>query len=167
GCVRLAGGIFEVRKNYGLLLDVWEHLIQDSRFDLDLVIVGRRGGSEADALIARLEASPLYRRRIFWLRGLGDSALSWLYERCHVALQPSFYEGWGLPVVEALQHRRPVIAADRGGIPEAAMGQARLIDPDDVRAWYKALADVSQAPRASIPPVQLPSWDDPAASIRT
>ena len=69
----LAVGTFEVRKNYGLLLDVWQRLIDDPQFDLDLVIVGMRGW-EADDIIERLEASPLYEQRIFWLRDLGDGA---------------------------------------------------------------------------------------------
>ena len=50
----LAVGTFEVRKNYGLLLDVWGRLASDPGFDLDLVIVGMRGW-EADDVISRLE----------------------------------------------------------------------------------------------------------------
>ena len=99
-------------------------------------------------MIDRLETSALHGQCIFWLRDLGDGAVSWLYERCHVALYPSLYEGWGLPVVEALQHRRPVIASNRGAVPEAGLGIAQIIDPDDLAAWCEAVAAIARAPRA-------------------
>ena len=165
GRFALSVGTFEVRKNYGLLLDLWTRLTADPSFDLDLVIVGMRGWM-ADELIGRFEASPLWNRRVFWLRGVCDAALSWLYERCHLVVYPSLYEGWGLPVVEALQHRRPVIASNRGAIPEAGMGVATIIDPDDVEAWGRAIAGMAVAPRATMPPTTPPAWDDAAAAAR-
>ncbi len=165
GRFALAVGTFEVRKNYGLLLDLWHDLTTRADFDLDLVIVGMRGWM-ADDVIERLGTSPLRNRRVFWLRGVGDAALSWLYERCHVVVYPSLYEGWGLPVVEALQHRRPVIASSRGAIPEAGMGVATIIDPDDARAWRRAIAEMAAAPRATMPPITPPSWDVTAATAR-
>ncbi len=166
GRFALAVGTFEVRKNYGLLMDVWDRMMSDQEFDLILVIVGMRGW-EADDVIARMEASPLYGQHIFWLRNLGDGAVSWLYEHCHLALYPSLYEGWGLPVVEALQHRRPVIASNRGAVPEAGLGIAQIIDPDDLTAWCEAISTIAQAPRAGSPPVTPPSWDETAATIRS
>jgi len=162
----LAVGTFEVRKNYGLLLDVWDRLTRDPDFELNLVIVGMRGW-KADDVIDRLESSPLNGRRIFWLRDLRDNALSWLYTRCHIAVYPSLYEGWGLPVVEALQHRRPVIASNRGAVPEAGLGIAQIIDPDDLPAWCDAVAKSDRAARVENPPVTLPSWDEAAATIRS
>lgn len=166
GKFAIAVGTFEVRKNYGLLLDVWDRLAPDQEFDLDLVIVGMRGW-EADHVIDRLEASTLHGRRIFWLCDLGDGAVSWLYARCHVVLYPSLYEGWGLPVVEALQHRRPVIASNRGAVPEAGSGIAQIIDPDDLPAWCEAIAVIARAPRADTPAIMLPSWDETAAMTRS
>jgi len=166
GRFALSVGTFEVRKNYGLLLDVWEHLSRDPEFDLFLIIVGMRGW-KADDVIRRLEASALYERQVFWLSDLDDGAVSWLNEHCHVALYPSLYEGWGLPVVEALQHRRPVIASNRGAVPEAGLGIARIVDPDDLPAWCAAVSTIARAPRAETSPVVPPSWDDAAATIRS
>lgn len=133
---------------------------------MDLVIVGMRGW-EADDVISRLESSTLYGQRIFWLRDLGDGGLSWLYAGCHVVVFPSLYEGWGLPVVEALQHRRPVIASNRGGAPEAGLGIAQIIDPDDLAAWCEAVSAIGRAPRAETPRVTPPKWEDAAAVIRS
>jgi glycosyltransferase involved in cell wall biosynthesis len=166
GRFALAVGTFEVRKNYGLLLDVWARLMPNPDFDLDLVIVGMRGW-QADDVMARVEASPDDERRIFWFRDLGDGAVSWLYAHCHVVLFPSLYEGWGLPVVEALQHRRPVIASNRGAVPEAGLGVAKIIDPDDLSGWCDAVAAMARSQRAETGVVNAPSWDEAATAVRS
>ena len=160
----LAVGTFEIRKNYGLLLDIWEALAKDPNFDLDLVVVGAHGW-RAEAVIKRFEASPLLGKRVHWLRGLGDPALSWLYEHAHVSLFPSLYEGWGLPVVESLMHGCPVIASNRGSVPEAGFGVATIVDPDDKAAWIEAVRRSALAPRGGVPPMAFPGWDDTAAAL--
>jgi glycosyltransferase involved in cell wall biosynthesis len=166
GRFALAVGTFEIRKNYGLLVDLWEDLLTDPDFDLDLVIVGMPGWLVEDT-VKRLEALPAFGTRIHWFKGLSDSGLSWLYETCHVFLFPSLYEGWGLPVAEALLHKSPTIASSRGATPEAAFGQALILDPDDKAAWRQALVEVAHAPRRIInfDSADLPSWDHTAKTV--
>jgi glycosyltransferase involved in cell wall biosynthesis len=82
-------------------------------------------------------------------------------------LYPSLYEGWGLPIVEALQHRRPVIASNRGAVPEASMGVAQMLDPNDLDAWCDAVRLVGHSPRIETPSILPPTWDDAAANIRS
>jgi len=158
-------GTFEIRKNYSLLIDVWHDLVANDQFDLDLVIVGRLGWC-VDDVVGKLYGSQLFQTRIFWMQGISDGALSWLYESCHVFLFPSLYEGWGLPVIEALQHGRPVIASNRGAVPEAALGVAHLIDPDDHDAWHGAILTAAKSPRRDINVWNIPSWDDTAAVMK-
>jgi glycosyltransferase involved in cell wall biosynthesis len=165
GRFALAVGTFEIRKNYALLIDLWHDLVHESQFDLDLVIVGMAGWCVED-VIQRLRTSPLFQTRIFWLQGVSDSGLSWLYESCHVVLFPSLYEGWGLPVVEALQHGRLVIASNRGAVPEAGLGFAKLIDPDDRSAWQCAILATTQSPRQRLTAEDIPSWDATAAAVK-
>ena len=145
----LSVGTFEVRKNYRLLIDLWHELVDDVTFDLDLVIVGMAGWCVEDVL-ARLRLSPLFGNRIFWFQGISDAGLSWLYNTCHIFLFPSLYEGWGLPVVEALQHGRPAIVSNRGAVPEASLGIAQIIDPDDRQAWRRAIVAEAQSPRRQV-----------------
>jgi glycosyltransferase involved in cell wall biosynthesis len=154
-------------KNYRLLLNIWDDLVKDPSFDLDLVIVGMRGWN-VDDVISTLETSPLYEKRIFWFRNLSDAGLSWLYENCHVFLFPSLYEGWGLPVVESLRHHRPVIVSSRGASPEAALGCATIVDPDDRSMWIKEIRRLSLMSRAEIQVTvdDLPSWDQTALTVR-
>jgi FkbM family methyltransferase len=165
GRFALTVGTFEIRKNFRLLIDLWHELVVDDAFDLDLVIVGMRGWCVED-VIEKLIASPLFGVRIFWLQGISDSGLSWLYETCHVFLFPSLYEGWGLPVVEALQHGRPVIASNRGAIPEAGFGAVDIIDPDDRGEWRRAITIAAHSPRKHVTVAEVPNWDLTAESIQ-
>jgi glycosyltransferase involved in cell wall biosynthesis len=166
GRFALTVGTFEIRKNYVLLVDLWEDLLNDPEFDLDLVIVGMPGWLVEDT-VKRLQALPGFGTRIHWFQRLSDSGLSWLYENCHVFLFPSLYEGWGLPVAEALLHKSPTIASDRGATPEAAFGEAFLIDPEDKAAWRRALVETAKAPRRVIEfdPSNLPTWERTAAAV--
>jgi glycosyltransferase involved in cell wall biosynthesis len=166
GRFALAVGTLEIRKNYRLLVDLWADLLADPAFDLDLVIVGMPGW-EADDAIRRLRALPGFGTRVLWFQRLSDAGLSWLYTHCHVLVFPSLYEGWGLPVVEALQHGRPVIASSRGATPEAGLGAATILDPEDPAAWRAALLAEARAPRRAVvlEPGRLPSWEQTATAV--
>jgi glycosyltransferase involved in cell wall biosynthesis len=166
GRFALAVGTLEIRKNYSLLVDLWAELLAEPAFDLDLVIVGMAGW-EADDTVRRLRALPGFGTRVVWLQRLSDAGLSWLYEQCHVVVFPSWYEGWGLPVVEALQHGRPVIASGRGATPEAGFGAATILDPADRAGWRAALLAEAATPRRRVvlPPGTLPGWQQAAATV--
>ncbi len=166
GRFALAVGTLEIRKNYTLLVDLWEELLADPEFDLDLVIVGRPGW-EADEVTRRLRALPGFGKRVLWFQQLSDAGLSWLYAQCHLVVFPSLYEGWGLPVVEALQRGRPVVASNRGAIPEAGFGVATIIDPDDRTGWRAALLAEARTPRRTVTLAAgtLPSWEQSASVI--
>ncbi len=141
--------------------------LSDPSFDLDLVIVGMPGWC-ADDVIARLEGLKGFGSRVLWFKRMSDAGLSWLYEHCHVSLFPSLYEGWGLPVVEALQHGRPVIASNRGATPEAGLGLATILDPDDRAGWRAAVIAASRAPRQfiNVEPERFPDWDSTVATVK-
>ncbi|NTF54430.1 glycosyltransferase family 4 protein [Agrobacterium rhizogenes] len=165
GKYAFAVGTVEIRKNYELLLSLWEKLAEDPAFELDLVIAGMAGWG-TEKFIERLESSPLFGKRIFWFRRLSDSGISWLYEHCCMHVFPSWYEGWGLPVVEALQHKKPVIASNRGSVPEAGFGVATIIDPDDHEAWADAIRQFAKE-TPQMPEVSLPTWDQAAAEVKS
>jgi glycosyltransferase involved in cell wall biosynthesis len=80
-----------------------------------------------------------------------DALLPGLYAGAEALLMPSLYEGFGLPCLEAMACRTPVVAADRAALPETCAGAAILVDPDDpdalAEAAVTAVADTARRAR--------------------
>jgi glycosyltransferase involved in cell wall biosynthesis len=110
----------ESRKNHVGALDAWAELLQrHGRKKVPrLVCVGNRGWLN-DAVYARIASSAELRKHVVMLSGLSDAELRLLYERCRFTLYPSNYEGWGLPVTEALCHGKVPLVSDSSSLPEA------------------------------------------------
>ena len=68
--------------------------------------------------------------------------LTALYAHTTALLMPSVHEGFGIPVVEALAAGAPVIASNRGALPEVAAGHAVHLDVGDTAAWAKAMREI-------------------------
>ena len=77
-----------------------------------------------------------------------------LYSSAAVLLFPSFYEGFGLPVLEARLCGTPVVCSDAGSLPEAADGQAAIIAGDDIRGLSEAVLSALCAKRHLPPLIQ-------------
>ena len=78
---------------------------------------------------------------------MDEGALQTLYQRCRLSLFPSYYEGMGLPVLEALLCGAPVVASDRSAIPEFAGPVSRLANPSSPAAMASAIGAVLSEPR--------------------
>ena len=68
--------------------------------------------------------------------------------------------------MEALQHGRPAIVSNRGAVPEASLGIAQIIDPDDRQAWRRAIVAEAQSPRRQVLARMVPSWDDTVDAVK-
>lgn len=142
----LSVSTIEGRKNHALLLDVWERLQREMGGDCpDLVLIGQRGW-QAQAVFDRLDAlgardGTSEDRHVFELSGCSDDDLVCWLDGATAVLMPSHAEGFGLPVIEALSRRIPVIAADLPVYRELAGTVPCLLDPDDVGAWVAAVRD--------------------------
>jgi glycosyltransferase involved in cell wall biosynthesis len=75
-----------------------------------------------------------------------EEALINLYRGALMLVYPSLYEGFGLPILEAMQCGTPVAAANAASVPEVAGDGGVILDPLDVRAWREAMVAVSQDP---------------------
>jgi glycosyltransferase involved in cell wall biosynthesis len=135
----LAVGTIEPRKNLIALLDAYHELMQRVP-DLKLVVVGKRGW-RADAFFDRLRELGLVDRVIF-PGFVPDDDLPAVYSSATVLAFPSIYEGFGLPVLEAMACGTPVVCSDTSSLPEIAAEAAILVSPDDVRGWVQALQRV-------------------------
>jgi alpha-1,2-rhamnosyltransferase len=106
----LTVGTLEPRKNHVLLLDAFERVWRE-RPQTRLLIVGRFGWMSND-LVKRILHHPQYSRSLFLFTNLVDSELEYCYRNSQAFIFPSHAEGFGLPIVEALQHGLPVMASD-------------------------------------------------------
>jgi glycosyltransferase involved in cell wall biosynthesis len=109
----------ESRKGHLDALRAWQTLL-DLHGDATpyLVCVGNNGWLNQPFYEA-LEKDERLRERVILLSGLGDSELAYLYQTCLFTIYPSTFEGWGLPITEALTVGKNVIAANNSSLPEA------------------------------------------------
>ena len=103
-------GTLEPRKGHAQVLDAFEHLWYKGA-NANLVIVGKQGWM-VDALVERLHAHPEWNHRLFWLEGISDEYLEKAYAASTCLIAASYGEGFGLPLIEAAQHKLPIIARD-------------------------------------------------------
>ncbi len=131
-------GTIEGRKNHMLLLDVWERLVaQHGAAAPRLVIIGRRGWA-CDEVLARLEAGG-FGSRVVETGALSDDDIARLLTGARALLFPSFAEGYGLPLVEALDAGVPVIASNLDVFREIGQAVPDLLPPDDLDGWAAAI----------------------------
>jgi alpha-1,3-rhamnosyl/mannosyltransferase len=102
-------------------------------------------------VVGQNKASPVHDARrdqsgVRWLGFIGEEELVDLYRHATALVFPSRYEGFGLPVLEAMARRTPVIASNSSSIPEVAQGAAILVDPDDVEGLRDAMRRVCTEP---------------------
>ena len=161
----VALGTIEPRKNHLLLLNVWRRLAQQQESPPKLVIVGARGW-ENEQVLDVLDRSALVRPHVIECSGLGDHGLAVLLQSARGLLMPSFAEGYGLPVVEALSVGTPVVASDLPVFRETGQGRAIYRHPLDGLGWMEtilALADreseVARRAREDASGFVVPTWE--------
>ncbi len=130
----------EARKNHVLALDAWTKLIEVHGVDQVpmLVCVGRSGWMNG-AFFERLKRDPRLRGKVKLIERVSDEELALLYRSCRFTIYPSHYEGWGLPVTEALCYGRVPVTADNSSLREAGGTFALFFESDTVADLVTAL----------------------------
>ena len=132
GRYMLCVSTLEPRKRIGHLLSAYRSLPSALRQRMPLVLAGSKGWRNED-LLKQIEQG----QQEGWLHYLGfvpETTLVALYAGAHGFLFPSIYEGYGLPVLEAMACGVPVLTSNRSSLPEVAAGAALLVEPDDIDA---------------------------------
>lgn len=163
-------GTIEPRKNHLLLLHIWRTLAGEADAPR-LILVGRRGW-ENENVVDMLERSSAIRGLVVEAGRIGDARLAGLVAGARAVLMPSFAEGFGLPVAEALAAGTPVIASDLPALRETGGDVPDYLDPLDGPGWTQAIRDYA-APASAARAAQLkrlkawtpPSWDAHFAAV--
>ena len=123
------------RKNLEVILEAFTRLPAELRLPLAIVGRGSRHRAELERHPGYAAAAPL----LYWIEDCDNLQLKTLYTHARALLYPSLAEGFGLPVVEALLCRTPVITSGRSSLPEAGGPGSLYVDPTDADALADAL----------------------------
>lgn len=172
GSYFLVVGTIEPRKNHLLLLQIWQHLVATLGNQApDLVIIGQRGW-ECQQTFAMLDRASELRGVVHELSRVDDAQLAGWLKGARALLFPSFAEGFGLPLVEALALSVPVIAADLAVFRELAGDIPDYVNTLDGLGWMETIlryyAPDSVERQAQLRRLQhysLPSWQSHFAIV--
>ena len=156
----------EPRKNHAMLLHLWRRLREELGENAPrLVIIGQRGW-ECENVVDLLERSELLRGYVFELPRCNDTDLASYLHHSQALLFPSFVEGYGMPLIEALAAGVPVLASNLGVFREFADNIPEYVDPLDPQHWLaliKEYSDPASAKRAAqitrMRAFALPTWE--------
>ncbi len=139
-------GTIEPRKNHLMLLHVWRELVRrHGAAAPKLVIVGTRGW-KFEPVVDLLERSPSLAGYVVEVAGLSTPAIKHLLDGARALLMPSFAEGYGLPVREALAAGIPVIASDIASFRSIASDLLTRVGPIDGEAWLESIRALALGP---------------------
>jgi glycosyltransferase involved in cell wall biosynthesis len=149
-------GTVEGRKNHAMLLRVWQRLATRLGAGAPkLVIVGQRGW-EAQHVFEQLDQPGLISEHVLELSRCDDNDLAVWLAGAKALLMPSFAEGFGLPIIEALRLGTRVVASDIPALREVGGTAATYLNPEDDAAWEKHIVCVAQGPNAPCRPEPMP-----------
>jgi len=142
----------EPRKNHGYLMDAFESVWEQNGL-AKLCIIGKPGW-KCDELLARIRNHPENGRRLFLLESVDDDGLEYAYANAAALVFPSMAEGFGLPLVEAMQRGLPVIASDIPVFRETGgdfVAYCDIGDPESLARMVLELERTGQVPAARDP----------------
>jgi glycosyltransferase involved in cell wall biosynthesis len=162
----VAVGTIEARKNHLTLLAAWDELVAELGSAAPiLVIIGNRGW-EAEEVISRLSDLGSLAGNVREIPSCADEELARWIAGARALLMPSFAEGFGLPIIEALQLGTPVIASDLPVYREVVGDLPTYLDATDNCAWAEAVKRFTregserQRQLAEIEQYRAPTWED-------
>lgn len=160
-------GTLEPRKGHAQVLDAIGKLWA-SKITCNLVVVGR-GGWGVDGLLGALRTHPELNRRLFWIEGATDEYLEKIYAASTCLIAASYGEGFGLPLIEAAQHKLPIIARDISVFREVAGDNAYYFHAQSpsaltqtIKTWL-SLHEAGQHPKSDTMPWL--TWQESASVL--
>ncbi len=127
----------EPRKNLPTLLKAFRRMLDVYHPQVTLAVAGQQGWltEQVNQTVTELQLGECVR----FLGAVPKEELLYLYNAARIYVLPSFYEGFGLPPLEAMACGTPVVVSNSSSLPEVVGDAAQLVDPNDVEAWSVAL----------------------------
>jgi glycosyltransferase involved in cell wall biosynthesis len=132
----LAVGHIETRKNYTRLIQAFS-ILKNKGFDYKLIIIGNDSGekSKLQLLINQLNLQ----EQVNFLSGLSDSEVLCAYKLCSLFVFPSLYEGFGIPILEAMAASRPIVLSDLPVFREITQNSGVYFDPENIKSIVNSI----------------------------
>lgn len=135
----LSVSTIEPRKNLDRTLEAFRRWAQDQANDEAVLVLVGSMGWKVEALVKSLQEEGRFQGRVFVTGYVADEDLAALYSGARVFVYPSLYEGFGLPVLEAMQCGTPVVTSRLSSLPEVVGSAGFLVDPHDVDSIAEGL----------------------------
>lgn len=161
--VFLIVGTVEPRKGHDVALDAFDTLWAEGA-DVRLVVLGSKGW-HVEAVTERIRGHPAFGRKLFWFDDASDAELDSAYGRCAALLNPSYAEGFGLPLAEAARAGRPVICSDIPVFREIGRDGAAYFRVNDASALAKRIREFLEGHVADSTCILQTTWNDAAHRI--
>jgi glycosyltransferase involved in cell wall biosynthesis len=142
----LCVGTLEPRKNHVRLLEAYARLRSELGDDCYPLVLAGGNGWLMDGLEDQLKDFGLTTRDVVRLGYVDDASLAWLYENCFVFCYLSSFEGFGLPVVEAMSLGAAVLTSNTTSLPEIVGSAGVMVDPHDVERIFQAMLRLARNP---------------------
>jgi glycosyltransferase involved in cell wall biosynthesis len=142
GAYALSLCTFEPRKNIDHTIRCFVRTVREQRIpDLNLVLVGTKGW-DFDRIFSEITSDPEMQSRIIVTGYVPDQDLASLYSNAMMFVYPSLYEGFGLPLLEAMQCGVPVISSNTSSLPEVVGDAGLMVPPTDGDALCQAMLNL-------------------------
>ncbi len=148
-------GTIEPRKNHKLLLEAYDKYLKKQGYHI--VMAGYMGWNMED-FEKQLKEHPDFGKGIYHFEGLGDKEINYLYQKAQCLVFASYIEGFGLPIVEALQRGTPVVAVDVPVLREVGGNDCTWFEQDNAEDLSRKILEQKNAERKKV--IWTNSWDD-------
>lgn len=139
-------GVLEARKNYEKLIKAFSLIDPKLRADFQLVLVCSANNTQKIDFQYLANSYGLQKTDVIILGFVDDLELDTLYRNCHLLVYPSLNEGFGLPIIEAMNHAVPVIGSNVTSIPEVIGLEQALFNPTDENDIAKKIVECLSSP---------------------
>lgn len=149
----------EPRKNHAILYYTYK-LAHGKGIKLPKLLIVGRVGHDTSNIIKMIEEDPEVNSNISIENNVDDSDLNWLYQNCKFAIMPSFYEGWGMSVIESIARGKSAVIANTSSLLEMPDECVIRFNPASTDECLAAIQEMSQ-------PITLKKYRSAAKAYKT